>query len=346
MSEKNLVDNRSEIVFIYDAERANPNGNPMSSDNEPRVDKRTGHAIVTDVRLKRYIRDQMVEDLGSENVYIRNTDDNLTREQLLEDLFPDDLKQKLKSDKEELEEEAKEIRQTFLNNALDVRLFGATLSVGGSDSDDDLMDILGDFTSITGPLQFSPSMSLNHPVQFNEEYDSLTSVVSTNEESDGGGYDLDDKRLRYAVFPFHGIINENTAKNTNLQQSDVELLDTLLWKSIKNQTLTRSKVGQEPRFYLRVEYDKDNYHIGDLHNMINFGEGTPNMEDLRTGYDVCLDLESLFNCLSNNAEKIDTVHINGSDVFDYEIGGETGDFNYVLNSLIDSLGESKVSEIN
>jgi len=45
--------NRSEIVFAYDAVDANPNGNPLSGANRPRIDPQTDQAIVTDVRLKR-----------------------------------------------------------------------------------------------------------------------------------------------------------------------------------------------------------------------------------------------------------------------------------------------------
>ena len=56
------VQNRSEIVFLYDAVDANPNGNPLSGENRPRIDPVTNQAVVTDVRLKRYLRDQLEDD--------------------------------------------------------------------------------------------------------------------------------------------------------------------------------------------------------------------------------------------------------------------------------------------
>jgi hypothetical protein len=52
--------NRSEILFVYDAQDCNPNGNPIG-DNRPRRDPDTGQGIITDVRLKRYLRDQLIE---------------------------------------------------------------------------------------------------------------------------------------------------------------------------------------------------------------------------------------------------------------------------------------------
>ena len=51
-----LLRNRSELVFLYDAKDINPNGDPMD-ENKPRIDEETGNNMVTDVRLKRTIRD-------------------------------------------------------------------------------------------------------------------------------------------------------------------------------------------------------------------------------------------------------------------------------------------------
>ena len=64
------LNNRSEIVFAYDAEDTNPNGNPLSANDKPRIDETTGTAVVTDVRLKRYLRDQLDDDEHS--IYIQN----------------------------------------------------------------------------------------------------------------------------------------------------------------------------------------------------------------------------------------------------------------------------------
>jgi len=52
----------------------------------------------------------------------------------------------------------------------------------------------------------------------------------------------------------------------------VERLDTLCWRALKNQTTSRSKLGQEPRLYLRAEYESENYHIGGLHELLDLGE--------------------------------------------------------------------------
>src|SRR5699024_7864149 len=239
-----IVENRSEIVFLYDAVDANPNGNPLSGANRPRKDPVTDQAVVTDVRLKRYLRDQLEDD--GHGVYItstRNSEYAKTREEMLKNSLGI-------TDPEEVGEDAFD---GFLDNAVDARYFGATLSI--DTSDDEIIEAVEDQLPdhLTGPVQFSPGKSL-HPVVENEEYNSLTSVIGTQAEKDQGGFDRDDHRLKYALIGIHGLVDEHGAENTNLSENDVKRLDTLCWRSIKNQTITRSKVGQEPRLYLRVEY--------------------------------------------------------------------------------------------
>lgn len=75
------IQNRSEIAFVIDAKDTNPNGDPLTADNEPRIDPVTGQCVVTDVRLKRYLRDQLEED-GHVVLIANPNDDVLTREEM------------------------------------------------------------------------------------------------------------------------------------------------------------------------------------------------------------------------------------------------------------------------
>ena len=75
-----LVKKRSEIIFCYDIKDANPNGDPLDS-NKPRIDEETGQNIVTDVRLKRTIRDFLFENKGhnidgEKDIFVRETFSN------------------------------------------------------------------------------------------------------------------------------------------------------------------------------------------------------------------------------------------------------------------------------
>jgi CRISPR-associated protein Csh2 len=104
-----IIKNRSEILFLYDVKDANPNGDPVD-ENKPRIDEETGVNIVTDVRLKRTVRDYLYEYKGQEVFIreIRKEDGKLkTKEERLDD-FGD---------------------ASIIDRCIDIRLFGSTTAV-------------------------------------------------------------------------------------------------------------------------------------------------------------------------------------------------------------------------
>lgn len=312
-----MAPNRSEILFVYDAQDCNPNGNPIG-DNRPRRDPDTGRGIITDVRLKRYLRDQLLDD--GYDIYVKKVDgESKTRTTLIKEIL------NLTGDADEIEE-VEDVADEFLSAATDVRYFGATLSFESSDEEEDeqfreaLNQVLPNH--FQGPVQFLPSKSLNE-VEENEEYDSLTSVISTGEDKRQGGFDLDDKRIKYGIFPFWGLVDNNSAESTQLSDEDVERLDTLCWRALKNQTTSRSKLGQEPRLYLRIEYEKDDYHIGGLHEMLELGEESA--DSPRSVDDVVVDASKLVNALNQVSPHIKTVHVVGDDRLQVRVNGESLD---------------------
>ncbi|RLM41269.1 type I-B CRISPR-associated protein Cas7/Csh2 [Haloarcula sp. Atlit-47R] len=305
--------NRSELLFVYDAQDCNPNGNPIG-DNRPRRDPDTGKGIITDVRLKRYLRDQLQDD--GFDIYVKKiAGESRTRTTLIKDVLGG------VSGAEDLED-IEDIGESFLEAATDVRYFGATLSFEASDDEEDEA-FRGALNSAfpnhyQGPVQFLPAKSLNE-VEENEEYDSLTSVISTGEGNRQGGFDLDDKRIKYGIFPFYGLVDNHGAETTNLSAADVERLDTLCWRALKNQTTSRSKLGQEPRLYLRVEYAEDDYHIGGLQNLLDLDDGD---DPLRSISDVVLDVSDLLSTLDKNRDRIETIHLIGDDRMTLDTGDE------------------------
>ena len=337
--------NRSEMLFIYDAQDCNPNGNPIG-DNRPRRDPDTGKGIITDVRLKRYLRDQLLDD--GFDIYVKKLDDDARpRTTLALDVLGD------VSDAEDVEE-IEDIGEQFLDAATDVRYFGATLSFESSDeeADENLRQALSSAfpSQYQGPVQFLPAKSLNE-VEDNEEYDSLTSVISTGEEARQGGFDLDDKRIKYGIFPFWGLVDNNGAEATNLTGEDVRRLDSLCWRALKNQTTSRSKLGQAPRLYVRPEYEADNYHVGGLQNLVSLSEQSE--EPLRSVNDVVLDVSDLVAALGRVRDRIETVHVVGDEFLTLEHDNEThqaSEFGELLESEghavheIDVLGERDLAE--
>jgi len=307
--------NRSEILFVYDAQDCNPNGNPIG-DNRPRRDPDTGQGIITDVRLKRYLRDQLLDD--GFDIYVKKLDgESRTRTTLVKDVLEDI------NDADDIEDVAN-LGERFLDAATDVRYFGATLSFESSDNEEDeaFRQALGDSfpNNYQGPVQFLPAKSLNE-VEENEEYDSLTSVISTGEENRQGGFDLDDKRIKYGIFPFWGLVDNNNAAATNLSEDDVQRLDTLCWRALKNQTTSRSKLGQEPRLYVRVEYSEKDFHVGGFQNLLDLGDESE--QPLRSVSDIVVNASDFLEILSEVSNNIETVHVLGDRRLTVNTGSET-----------------------
>jgi len=330
------LNNRSEIVFAYDAEDTNPNGNPLSANDKPRIDETTGTAVVTDVRLKRYLRDQLDDD--GYGVYIQNP----TKSDADSVFDRDDLFTAVTGmEKEDLGDmTGSEAGDAFLSNATDVRYFGATCSFS-SDFQSELGD--GFPGQFIGPVQFSHARSLNTVVQ-KSEAKQLSTVVSSGGDAEQGTF-ATDNRLQYAFVPFHGIVNEIGADDTLLSQTDVERLDTLLWRALKNQTLTRSKMGHQPRLYLRVEYGTDAFHIGTLDDGLELVQETPDAE-LRNITDVVLGVDDLVNDLEVYAEHIDSVQVIADRHLTVEVDGETGGSDTLVSALKSAVGADSVTEVD
>lgn len=334
--DETVLENRSEIVFLYDASDCNPNGNPLSANDKPRVDETTGEAVVTDVRLKRYLRDQLDDD--GEGIYIRNPskapyEDVPDRDGLFKRVTGKD-----EDDLEEMDEG--DAAEAFLSNAADVRYFGATCSFSS-----DFQDLLGDDFpgQFIGPLQFEHGRSM-HTVATKTESKQLSTVVASGGDEEQGTF-ATDNRLEYALVKFHGVVNENAAEATNLTNADVERLDTLCWRALKNQTLTRSKMGHQPRLYLRVEYETDSYHSGSLDHGIELQTGDKTDTELRNIRDGSLDVTHLLEELERDKDHIDTVHVVADNYVQFDLGDEAGPDAF-YDELRDVVGDDRVDVVS
>lgn len=329
------IENRSEIVFFYDAEDCNPNGDPLSADNKPRVDEETGKAVVTDVRLKRFIRDQLYDD--GHGVYILNPSKADIDPSGRDDLFLE----LLDIDSDDLSEhDPSELFDQFIEQATDVRYFGAPLSFS---EDVDEAFGAGQIPQFIGPVQFSLGRSLNEVVA-NRESKKLSVTVTSGGEAQQGTF-ATDHRLAYALVRFHGVVNENAASGTGLSQEDVERLDTTLWRALKNQTLTRSKMGHSPRLYFRVEYDGAHYE-GDLDRLLEIDEeySKPDRE-MRSIDDVTLSIDDLAERVEEIANDIQSIHLAASKYATFSYDGEVGSAEEVLIPTLEEYVEVETIDL-
>ncbi|MUN29728.1 type I-B CRISPR-associated protein Cas7/Csh2 [Sulfuracidifex metallicus] len=254
IKKKTDIQNNSEILFIYEAKLTNPNGDP-DDENRPRMDPKTKRNLVTDVRLKRYFRDYIIANEGEQAIWVTKIEgknvDATTRIDSIRGGKPENV----------------------LEQCIDARLFGATIPLKGKDKS------RGDSVSYTGPVQFTWGYSL-HKVDMVDSR-SITSLFSGRDT--GYGNIGKDYRVYYSMIAFHGAVSAKRAEFTGATQEDLKTLDDGLWNAITTETVTRSKLGQRPLLYVRVEYSKPEFMSGDLRRFVHVkekGEAVRDFSDL------------------------------------------------------------------
>jgi CRISPR-associated protein Csh2 len=292
------VETRTEILFLYDITDANPNGDP-NDENRPRIDVETGKAKVSDVRLKRTIRDYLYHYAGHDG---KDGNDIFCREKEKADGTIQEGKDRAedfagaKKFDSVLAKRAA-IQTDVLAKCIDVRMFGATIPVSETKKNEK-----GSSVTLTGPVQFAMGTSL-HKVE-------PRFVKGTGAFASGQGAQQKTFReeyvLPYALISFYGIVNQQAAKTTKLSSADVEQLFEGIWYGTKN-LITRSKIGQRPLLLLLVEYKKEhaNSYIGRLDRFLTVTtkDGTRD-EVLREVGEITLALGSLKSALEEKKEKI------------------------------------------
>lgn len=288
----NVILSRSELLFLYDVKDSNPNGDPLD-ENKPRIDEETGVNLVTDVRLKRTIRDYMYK-FKKQEIFVREIEDHDGHIQDAKLRAEDFLIKDGKTvDKKNINivEMKKLIDDNVLNKCIDVRLFGVTLPI---EKDTKTKSSI----THTGPVQFKIGRSL-HKV-FTKHFRGTGAFAS--QKGAGQKTFREEDFLPYSLICFYGIINENAAKETKLTEDDVKLLLDGMWNGTKS-LISRSKVGQVPRILIKVNYKEDNYHIGDLNNMIMISSDVPD-DEIRDISEIKLDISQLISAFCANKSKV------------------------------------------
>ncbi len=298
----------ADILYLYDAKLTNPNGDP-DEENKPRMDEATGRNLVSDVRLKRYLRDFWLNN--GEDIWVRKREDGTTtdaksRMKLLLETFNGETSNSLK------EKDARgstEFKDWLLDQLVDVRLFGATMPMENAS------------LTFTGPVQFGWGYSL-HRVEVNNSATISSHFAGRDSEgkSDYGTFGKD-WRVYYSLIGFHGLVSRNRARHTRLTDEDISALDGAMLEAIPNEATTRSKIGQLPRLYLRVEYaDGARSRLGDLREYVkpdpNEGKRLDALRDVR---DYRLDVEALLERVSGREAQIQAVHLHVNPDLDTSI---------------------------
>lgn len=243
-----MVIKNSDILFIYECKLCNPNGDP-DEENMPRMDREFGVNLVSDVRLKRFFRDFLVDKFGWKKVWVTKVEGK--------HVDATERVSKITSS-----ENRDEIIDAVLNNCIDARIFGATIPLKGGGKKEKEK---GKSISIIGPVQFTWGFSL-HKVDLVES-SAITSIFKGREVEAEAGTIGRDFRVYYSMIAFYGRVSGRRAEESKMTDDDLSLLDKHLWDSVNLLSSTRSKIGHRPLLYLRIEYDED-FSLGDLRRFI------------------------------------------------------------------------------
>jgi len=215
---KDTIKNRYEFVMLYDVENGNPNGDP-DADNMPRLDPETGHGIVTDVCIKRKIRNcvAMLKD-GEEgfDIYIRQ-DKSLNSQDAKGVEAVQEIKDK--------EEKSASFRSYMCNTFYDIRTFGAVMTTAAKDKE--LSNVAG---QVRGPVQLTFGKSVTPIVP--QEVTITRVAITTEEKAETASTEMGRKYIvPYGLYRQEGFISANLAeKITGFSEEDLELL----WTAIEN----------------------------------------------------------------------------------------------------------------
>jgi len=289
---------KKEILFLWDGENWNPNGDMLNS-NAPRVDEETGVAEATDVRIKRTIRDELIKKEGANSVFIKEykRDENIL-----------DCKTAIRENEINIKQSKAELEKEILDRFIDIRAFGGVLPISDKDEMKKDKSITTAGVQFTGAVQFRMSKSL-HKVSINH-IKGTGAFASSYDDKDSKKQKQqatfrEEDYLSYALFATYGIMDNYNAKKTGFSEDDAKKIIDALWYGTKN-LITRSKMGQTPRFMLIVTY-KDDTFAGDLNNSIDF-VGKKDDESIRSINDYRIDfsrLKAKLNRYKNSIEKIE-----------------------------------------
>lgn len=204
------IKNRIDFVYLFDVQDGNPNGDPDAG-NLPRVDAETGMGLVTDVCLKRKVRNYVQvakECAAGYDIFIK---EKAVLDNLVEKAY--DYSEVANAPKEEKKNVAKKVMCGYY---YDIRTFGAVIATSGKQD------------QVRGPIQMTFARSADAIATMEH---SITRMAVTKEA------DLEKERtmgrkatVPYGLYVCHGFVSANLAKQTGFSEEDLELF----WEALKN----------------------------------------------------------------------------------------------------------------
>ena len=204
--------NRFDFVYIFDVKDGNPNGDPDAG-NLPRVDAETGMGLVTDVCLKRKVRNYVQTAKGLSDGYDIFIKEKAVLNTLI-DKAHDDSAVKAATDKTEA------ARMFMCKNYYDIRTFGAVMSTGKNAG------------QVRGAIQLTFARSVDAIATAEHSITRMAVATEKEAEKQGGDNRTMGRKatVPYGLYVCHGFISANLAQQTGFSEEDL----LLFWDALKN----------------------------------------------------------------------------------------------------------------
>lgn len=282
------IKNRYEFVILFDVENGNPNGDPDAG-NMPRIDPETGYGLVTDVCLKRKIRnyvETVKEDAPGFRIYIKDGVP-LNRSDLEACTYVGADEKNLKDAKKKVENLDEKLRNFMCSNFYDIRAFGAVMTT--------FVKGALNCGQVRGPVQLGFARSID-PI-LPQEVTITRVAITTEADAEKKGTEMGRKYIvPYGLYRAEGYISANLSrKTTGFSEEDLELL----WQAILNMfehdhSAARGKMAVRELIVFRHESELGNAPAHQLFELVKAEkkEQVP-VARLYTDYSVTVDTEHL-----------------------------------------------------
>ncbi|MDE5714332.1 MAG: type I-C CRISPR-associated protein Cas7/Csd2 [Muribaculaceae bacterium] len=211
------INNRYDFIYIFDVQDGNPNGDPDAG-NLPRMDAETGEGLVSDVCLKRKIRNYVQVAKGCADGYDIFIKEKAVLNKAIEKAHEDE---RAKNAKDTDKTDA--ARDVMCSRYFDVRTFGAVMSTGEKTKN---------AGQVRGPIQLTFGRSVS-PI-ISQEHTITRMAVASDKESDkqaGGNRTIGRKfTVPYGLYVARGFVSANLAQQTGFSEEDLELV----WEALSN----------------------------------------------------------------------------------------------------------------
>ena len=282
------IQNRYEFVFFFDVENGNPNGDPDAG-NMPRIDPETGYGLVTDVCLKRKIRNYVETVKEGEPGYRIYIKDNvpLNRSDAEACAYVGVEPAKLKEAKKKDADLDVKIRDFMCSNFFDIRTFGAVMTT--------FVKGALNCGQVRGPVQLGFARSVD-PI-LPQEVTITRVAITTEADAEKKGTEMGRKYIvPYGLYRAEGYISANLAKKTTgFSEADLELL----WQAILNMfeldhSAARGKMSVRELIAFRHDSERGNATAYKLFDLVK-AQRNPDVVSPRafSDYQISVDEEKL-----------------------------------------------------